>query len=93
MFDQTFFSGPFQDILNEWAEHRELPTVAVTIVTVQGERMNVTGLRSVQDAGAVFFTEDDEMHFVPYPMIAKVEVRRLTGKRIGFDAPARSEDT
>jgi hypothetical protein len=73
----NFFREFFPSFVHEYADHRELGRntneLQVTVVLADGTPLLGLGWRA-GPGWIVLFTEEDEMHTVPYEMISKVSV-------------------
>jgi hypothetical protein len=81
VFDQAFFEGEFSEKALEFVREQEGLGIAVEIVTLSGEHLDVLEIVAT-DEGARLVTRGESLVFLPYAQIAHVGVSGLRDHRI-----------
>jgi hypothetical protein len=87
----AFFGGPFAQGVREFIRDHDDANVRLEVVTLNGERLDALQLNAV-DSGARVSTRDNRLVFLPYSLIAYVDVAILQDHRIaGFQLVVGSD--
>jgi hypothetical protein len=85
VFDLAFFGGAFTERVREFSRTHNDANVRLEVVTTNGERLDALQLSAVE-TGTRLSTRDDRLVFLPYSLIAYVDVAILQDHRIaGFE--------
>lgn len=91
VFDLAFFGGAFTERVREFSRTHNDANVRLEVVTTNGERLDALQLSAVE-TGTRLSTRDDRLVFLPYSLIAYVDVAILQDHRIaGFELLLGSE--
>ena len=84
VFDMAYFGGAFAERVREFTHDHNNAHVRLELVTLNGERLDALQLRA-DEKGTSISTRDDRLVFLPYSLIAYVDVAILQDHRIeGF---------
>jgi hypothetical protein len=91
MFDMAYFSGALADRVREFSHDHDDAQLRLEVVTLSGERLDALHVRA-DETGTSISTRDDRLIFMPYSLIAYVDVAILRDRRIpGFQLSVGSE--
>ena len=91
VFDMAYFGGTLADRVREFSHDNDDAHLRLAVVTVSGERLDALQLRADEN-GASIATRDDRLIFLPYSLIAYLDVAILQDRRIaGFQLSVGSE--
>jgi hypothetical protein len=91
VFDIAYFGGAFADRVREFSHEHNNAHVRLEVVTHNGERLDALQLRA-DDEGTSISTRDDRLVFLPYSLIAYLDVAILRDRRVaGFQLSVGSE--
>jgi hypothetical protein len=91
VFDMAYFGGAFAERVREFTQDHNNAHVRLELVTLNGERLDALQLRA-DEKGTSISTRDDRLVFLPYSLIAYVDVAILRDHRIpGFQLSVGSE--
>src|SRR5512144_1141845 len=84
VFDMAYFGGTFAEGVRDFSHDHDDANVRLALVTQNGERLDALHLRA-DETGASISTRDDRLIFLPYSLIAYVDVAILQDYRVaGF---------
>ncbi len=87
----AFFGGAFADHVREFSRDHDDAHLRLEVVTLNGERLDALQLRA-DETGTSISTRDDRLIFLPYSLVAYVDVAILQDRRIaGFQLSVGSE--
>ena len=87
----AYFGGAFADRVREFSHDHNDAHVRLEVVTLNGERLDALQLRA-DEKGTSISTRDDRLVFLPYSLIAYVDVAILKDRRVaGFQLSVGSE--
>jgi hypothetical protein len=87
----AFFGGAFAERVREFSHDHNDANVRLEVVTLNGERLDALQLSAVE-TGTRVSTRDKRLVFLPYSLIAYVDVAILQDHRIaGFQLVLGSE--
>jgi hypothetical protein len=91
VFDMAFFGGAFSERVRAFSHAHQDANVRLEVVTLNGERLDALELSAVE-SGTRVSTRDNRLVFLPYSLIAYVDVAILQDHRIaGFQLLLDSE--
>jgi hypothetical protein len=91
MFDMAYFGGAFADRIRELSREHDNAHLRLEVVTPHGERLDALQLRA-DEQGASISTRDNRLLFLPYSLIAYLDVAVLQDRRVaGFELSVGSE--
>jgi hypothetical protein len=80
----AYFGGAFADRVREFSHDHNDAHVRLEVVTLNGERLDALQLRA-DEKGTSISTRDDRLVFLPYSLIAYVDLAILKDRRVaGF---------
>jgi hypothetical protein len=80
----AYFGGAFAERVREFSHDHDDAHVRLEIVTLSGERLDALQLRA-DEKGTSISTRDERLVFLPYSLIAYVDVAILQDHRVaGF---------
>ena len=80
----AYFGGAFAERVREFSHEHDDAQMRVEVVTLNGERLDALQLRA-DEKGTNISTRDDRLIFLPYSLIAHVDVAILQDHRVsGF---------
>jgi len=80
----AYFGGAFAERVREFSHEHNDAHVRLDVVTLNGERLDALQLRA-DEKGTSISTRDDRLVFLPYSLIAYVDVAILRDHRVaGF---------
>jgi hypothetical protein len=84
MFDMAYFGGAFAERVREFSHEHNDAHLRLEVVTPNGERLDALELRA-DEQGASISTRDNRLLFLPYSLIAYLDVAILQDRRVaGF---------
>jgi hypothetical protein len=87
----AYFSGAFPKRVREFSDDHSDAHLRLEVVTLNGERLDALQLRA-DEKGTSISTRDDRLVFLPYSLIAYVDVAILKDRRVaGFQLSVDSE--
>jgi hypothetical protein len=87
----AYFGGAFAERIREFSHDHADAHVRLELVTLNGERLDALQLRA-DEKGTSISTRDDRLVFLPYSLIAYVDVAILRDHRVaGFQLSVGSE--
>jgi hypothetical protein len=87
----AYFGGAFAERVREFSHEHNDAHVRLELVTLNGERLDALQLRA-DEKGTSISTRDDRLIFLPYSLIAYVDVAILQDHRVaGFQLSLGSE--
>jgi hypothetical protein len=87
----AYFGGTLADRVREFSHDNNNAQLRLEVVTLNGERLDALQLRADEN-GTSISTRDDRLIFLPYSLIAYVDVAILQDRRIaGFQLSVGSE--
>ena len=87
----AYFGGAFAERVREFRHDHNDANVRLEVVTLNGERLDALKL-DADETGTSISTRDDRLLFLPYSLIAYVDVAILQDHRIaGFKLSVGSE--
>jgi hypothetical protein len=87
----AYFGGAFAERVREFSHEHDDAHVRLEVVTLSGERLDAQQLRA-DEKGTTISTRDDRLVFLPYSLIAYVDVAILRDHRVaGFQLSLGSE--
>jgi hypothetical protein len=87
----AYFGGAFAERVREFRHAHNDANVRLEVVTLNGERLDALQLHA-DEIGTSISTRDDRLVFLPYSLIAYVDVAILQDHRIaGFQLSVSSE--
>lgn len=87
----AYFSGAFADSVREFSHDHDDAHLRLEVVTLNGERLDALQLRA-EEKGTSISTRDDRLVFLPYSLIAYVDLAILQDRRVaGFQLSVGSE--
>jgi hypothetical protein len=87
----AFFGGAFSERLREFSRDHHDANMRLEVVTMNGERLDALQLSAVE-SGTRVSTRDNRLLFLPYSLIAYVDVAILQDHRVaGFELVLGSE--
>ncbi len=87
----AYFGGAFAERVREFSHDHDDAHVRLEVVTLSGERLDALQLRA-DEKGTTISTRDDRLLFLPYSLIAYVDVAILQDHRVaGFQLSVGSE--
>ena len=87
----AYFGGAFADRVREFTQEHDNAHVRLEVVTPSGERLDALQLRA-DEKGTSISTRDDRLVFLPYSLIAYLEIAILRDHRVpGFQLSVGSE--
>ena len=85
MFDRAFFGNSFLKRIEEFSRDHDGAHVRLEVVTTTGERLDTVEFKALE-TGTRLSTRDDRLVFLPYSLIAYIDVSTLQDRRIpGFE--------
>jgi hypothetical protein len=88
----AYFGGAFAERVREFSHDHNDGHVRLEVVTLNGERLDALQLRA-DEKGTSITTRDDRLVFLPYSLIAYVDVAILRDNRVaGFQLSVGSEE-
>ena len=93
VFDMAYFGGTLADRVREFSHDNNNAHLRLEVVTLNGERLDALQLRADEN-GTSISTRDDRLIFLPYSLIAYVDVailqdRRIAGVQLSVGSEAR----
>jgi hypothetical protein len=87
----AYFGGAFAERVREFSHDHDDAHLQLEVVTLNGERLDALQLRA-DEKGTSISTRDDRLVFLPYSLIAYVDVAIVQDRRIaGFQLSVGSE--
>lgn len=87
----AYFGGAFANRVREFSSEHDDAHVRLEVVTPSGERLDALQLLA-DEKGTSISTRDDRLVFLPYSLIAYVELAILKDRRVaGFQLSVGSE--
>jgi hypothetical protein len=87
----AYFGGAFTKRVREFSHDHDGAQVRLEVVTLNGERLDALQLRADEN-GTSISTRDDRLVFLPYSLIAYVDIAILRDHRVaGFQLSVGSE--
>ena len=85
MFDMAFFGKGFAKRIQEFSRDHDDAHLRLVVVTTTGERLDTLEFKALE-TGARLSTRDDRLVFLPYSLIAFIDVAALQDRRVpGFE--------
>jgi hypothetical protein len=87
----AYFGGAFADRIREFSREHDNAHLRLEVVTPHGERLDALQLHA-DEQGARIATRDNRLLFLPYSLIAYLDVAALQDRRVaGFQLSVDSE--
>jgi hypothetical protein len=84
MFNVAFFGKSFVKRIEDFSRDHDGAHVRLEVVTTSGERLDALEFKALED-GTRLSTRDDRLVFLPYSLIAYIDVSILQDRRVpGF---------
>jgi hypothetical protein len=88
----AYFGGVLTDRVRKFSHEHDGAHLRLEVVTLSGERLDALQLHA-DETGTSISTRDNRLIFLPYSLIAYVDVAILQDRRIpGFQLSVASED-
>jgi hypothetical protein len=85
MFDKAFFGTSFMKKIEEFSRDHDGAHVRLEVVTTTGERLDTLEFKATE-TGTRLSTRDERLVFLPYSLIAFIDVSTLQDRRVpGFE--------
>ena len=87
----AYFGGAFAERVRDFSREHNDAHVRLEVVTMNGERLDALQLRA-DEQGTSISTRDDRLVFLPYSLIAYLDIAILRDHRVaGFQLSVGSE--
>ena len=77
----AYFGGAFAERIREFTEEHDDASMRLEVVTLSGERLDALELRA-DEQGTSVSTRDNRLVFLPYSLIAYLDVATLQDRRV-----------
>jgi hypothetical protein len=77
----AYFGGAFAERVREFTEEHDDAHIRLEVVTLSGERLDALELRA-DEQGTSVSTRDNRLVFLPYSLIAYLDVATLQDRRV-----------
>jgi len=77
----AYFGGAFAERIREFTEEHDDAHIRLEVVTLSGERLDALELRA-DEQGTSVSTRDNRLVFLPYSLIAYLDVATLQDRRV-----------